>query len=83
MQNATDAALEVRKHSGVSDSHYAERAGLPMMTHNIKWRAERNFYLAGFTWTLLLIVLRCHYLARSKLELIAENRRLRAERQNQ
>jgi hypothetical protein len=55
----------------------------PILAHNNKWRAERNFYLSGFTWTLLLIVLRCHYLARSKLELIAENRRMRTERQTQ
>eukprot|EP00005_Dracoamoeba_jomungandri_P013359 CAMPEP_0174269264 /NCGR_PEP_ID=MMETSP0439-20130205/40412_1 /TAXON_ID=0 /ORGANISM="Stereomyxa ramosa, Strain Chinc5" /LENGTH=82 /DNA_ID=CAMNT_0015357945 /DNA_START=260 /DNA_END=508 /DNA_ORIENTATION=+ len=40
-----------------------------LLYHNRKWRAERNFYLVAFTWTLLVILLRCHAQARKNLKL--------------
>merc|ERR1712087_590124 len=32
-----------------------------IMFHNRKWRSERNFYMVAFTWTLMIILLRCQH----------------------
>eukprot|EP01089_Gocevia_fonbrunei_P022883 TRINITY_DN941_c0_g1_i1.p1 TRINITY_DN941_c0_g1~~TRINITY_DN941_c0_g1_i1.p1 ORF type:complete len:149 (-),score=20.66 TRINITY_DN941_c0_g1_i1:64-510(-) len=44
--------------------------------HNKKWRSERNFYLVAYTWTLLVILLRCHGIINDNIDLKSENNAL-------
>eukprot|EP01088_Endostelium_zonatum_P004823 TRINITY_DN16172_c0_g1_i1.p1 TRINITY_DN16172_c0_g1~~TRINITY_DN16172_c0_g1_i1.p1 ORF type:complete len:175 (+),score=46.23 TRINITY_DN16172_c0_g1_i1:109-633(+) len=61
----TNATLEKDQNANSATS-----LGADVMLHNKKWRAERNFYLVAYTWTLMAILLRAHsVLAKSvKLE---------------
>jgi len=72
-----DATMEMRNHQ--NDSPSSEVHG-QLMFLNKKWRAERNFYLTAFTFTLLLLLVRLQWMAHNQLTLLEENDHLRALR---
>jgi len=46
-----------------------DNVGKEILLLNKKWRAERNFYLTAYTWTILVVLLRCHALISSTIKL--------------
>jgi len=50
--------MEMQKYSLKPVDNTANAVHTDTLYHKNKWRAERNFYLAAFTWTLLVILLR-------------------------
>ena len=54
----SDGTMEMQKYSLKPVDNTANAVHTDTLYHKNKWRAERNFYLAAFTWTLLVILLR-------------------------
>jgi len=73
-----DGTMEMQKYSVKPVDNSATAMHTENLYHKNKWRAERNFYLAAFTWTLLVILLRCHAQAKRNLDLEKERDELRA-----
>jgi len=72
-----DSTMEMRNHQ--KEAPPGELHG-QLMFLNKKWRAERNFYLTAFTFTLLLLLVRLQWVAKGQLTLLEENDQLRALR---
>jgi len=67
-----DSTMEMQKYGNKPMDNTAAALNTENLYHRSKWRAERNFYLAAFTFTLLLILLRCHAMSRKLLDVESE-----------
>jgi len=69
-----DTTMEMRSYQ----EHPPQDQALNMVAyHNKKWRAERNFYMVAFAFTLLLVLVRLQSVAHDEAALREENRNLR------
>eukprot|EP01087_Luapelamoeba_hula_P003620 TRINITY_DN1341_c0_g1_i1.p1 TRINITY_DN1341_c0_g1~~TRINITY_DN1341_c0_g1_i1.p1 ORF type:complete len:151 (+),score=28.86 TRINITY_DN1341_c0_g1_i1:99-551(+) len=75
-----DSTMEMQKYAIKPPETTLNPASTEQLFHKNKWRSERNFYMVAFTWTLLVILLRCHALARRTLNLQNERDELLALR---
>jgi len=66
----TKAEVSLDSDTGVNN------VGKDILLHNKKWRAERNFYLVAYTWTLLAILLRCHSIMSKSIKLESDLKEL-------
>jgi len=70
-----DSTMNMRQYQGNHPRHNSPQTEI--LHFNKKWRAERNFYLTAFAFTLVLVLLRLQGLAHAENALRDENRRLR------
>jgi hypothetical protein len=69
-----DTTMEMRSYQ----EHPPQDQSLNLVAyHNKKWRAERNFYMVAFAFTLLLVLVRLQSVAHDEAALREENRHLR------